>query len=158
MPELPEVETIRRQLAPLDLDEQYQSPEESTGRWLAAQDLPPELLLPFIELEQSSGAQRVAIAVDVRSATSLPLVPAQLKELRNRNVEVRPLFLDATTDTLVRRFSETRRRHPLSSSRAASAPASASAADVRPRTSGIRTSACRCRPGRWLRRPVRRSP
>jgi UPF0042 nucleotide-binding protein len=79
-------------------------------------NLPPELLLAFVELEQKSGAQRVAIAVDVRSATSLPLVPAQLKELRSRNVQVRPLFLDATTDTLVRRFSETRRRHPLSGS------------------------------------------
>jgi UPF0042 nucleotide-binding protein len=77
-------------------------------------NLPPELLLPFVQLEQKSGAQRVAIAVDVRSATSLPLVPAQLKELRTRNVQVRPLFLDATTETLVRRFSETRRRHPLS--------------------------------------------
>ncbi len=39
-------------------------------------NLPPELLLPFVELEQKSDAQRVAIAVDVRSATSLPLVPA----------------------------------------------------------------------------------
>jgi RNase adapter protein RapZ len=50
------------------------------------------------------------------SATSLPLVPAQLRELRQRGVEVRPLFLDSTTETLVRRFSETRRRHPLSGS------------------------------------------
>jgi RNase adapter protein RapZ len=77
-------------------------------------NLPPELLMPFVELEQKSGAQRVAIAVDVRSATALPLVPAQLKELHQRNVRVRRLFLDATTDTLVRRFSETRRKHPLS--------------------------------------------
>ena len=78
-------------------------------------NLPPELLLPFVALEQQSSAERVAIAVDVRSATSLPLVPAQLRELRRENVNVRPLFLDSTTDTLVRRFSETRRRHPLSS-------------------------------------------
>jgi UPF0042 nucleotide-binding protein len=82
-------------------------------------NLPPELLLSFVALERQNNAQRVAIAMDVRSATSLPLVPAQLKELRNQGVMVRPLFLDATTDTLVRRFSETRRRHPLSSSRAA---------------------------------------
>ena len=82
-------------------------------------NLPPELLLSFVALERQNNAQRVAIAMDVRSATSLPLVPAQLKELRNQGVIVRPLFLDATTDTLVRRFSETRRRHPLSSSRAA---------------------------------------
>jgi UPF0042 nucleotide-binding protein len=52
--------------------------------------------------------------MDVRSAQSLPLVPAQLTELRSKNVNIRLLFLDATTDTLVRRFSETRRRHPLS--------------------------------------------
>ena len=82
-------------------------------------NLPPELLLSFVALERQNNAQRVAIAMDVRSATSLPLVPAQLAELRNQGVIVRPLFLDATTDTLVRRFSETRRRHPLSSSRAA---------------------------------------
>jgi UPF0042 nucleotide-binding protein len=80
-------------------------------------NLPPELLLSFVALEKQNNAQRVAIAMDVRSATSLPLVPAQLNELRNQGVVVRPLFLDATTDTLVRRFSETRRRHPLSSNR-----------------------------------------
>jgi UPF0042 nucleotide-binding protein len=78
-------------------------------------NLPPELLLPFVALEQQHAARRVAIAMDVRSATSLPLVPAQLRELRKQGVLVRPLFLDATTETLVRRFSETRRRHPLSS-------------------------------------------
>jgi RNase adapter protein RapZ len=82
-------------------------------------NLPPELLLSFVALEQRNNAQRVAIAMDVRSATSLPLVPAQLTELRSQGVIVRPLFLDATTDTLVRRFSETRRRHPLSRNRAA---------------------------------------
>ena len=80
-------------------------------------NLPPELLLSFVELEERNLAERVAIAMDVRSATSLPLVPAQLRELGNRGVRVRPLFLDATTETLVRRFSETRRRHPLSSNR-----------------------------------------
>jgi RNase adapter protein RapZ len=80
-------------------------------------NLPPELLLSFVALEQQSSATRVAIAVDVRSATALPLVPAQLKALQQQGVTVRPLFLDATTDTLVRRFSETRRRHPLSGNR-----------------------------------------
>ena len=81
-------------------------------------NLPPGLLLQFVALEQQNTAGRVAIAMDVRSATSLPLVPAQLRELGRRGVVVRPLFLDATTDTLVRRFSETRRRHPLSSQQA----------------------------------------
>jgi RNase adapter protein RapZ len=77
-------------------------------------NLPPELLLPFVELEQKHGAHRLAIAIDVRSATSLPLVPQQLDALRALGLIVKPLFLDASTDTLVRRYSETRRKHPLS--------------------------------------------
>jgi UPF0042 nucleotide-binding protein len=77
-------------------------------------NLPPELLLPFVELEQKHQANRLAIAIDVRSATSLPQVPQQLEELRKRGIVVKPLFLDASTDTLVRRYSETRRKHPLS--------------------------------------------
>ena len=77
-------------------------------------NLPPELLLPFVELEKKHQATRLAIAMDVRSATSLPLVPQQLDTLREQGIIVKPLFLDATTDTLVRRYSETRRKHPLS--------------------------------------------
>jgi UPF0042 nucleotide-binding protein len=77
-------------------------------------NLPPELLTPFVALEQQHGAKKVAIAMDVRSATSLPLVPQQLRQLRESGVVVQSLFLDANTETLVRRFSETRRLHPLS--------------------------------------------
>lgn len=77
-------------------------------------NLPPELLLPFVALKRPDHAPKVAIAMDVRSATSLPLVPQQLKELRTQGVTVQSLFLDANTETLVRRFSETRRFHPLS--------------------------------------------
>ena len=77
-------------------------------------NLPPELLASFVALEHAHHGQRVAVAMDVRSATALPLVPQQLKRLRDEGVVVRSLFLDATTGTLVRRFSETRRRHPLS--------------------------------------------
>lgn len=77
-------------------------------------NLPPELLTPFVALEQQHGAQKVAIAMDVRSAVSLPLVPQQLRQLRASGVAVQSLFLDANTETLVRRFSETRRLHPLS--------------------------------------------
>jgi RNase adapter protein RapZ len=76
-------------------------------------NLPPELLRDFVALEKQT-TDRVAIAMDVRSATSLPLVPQQLRELASQGVNIRSLFLDATTETLVRRFSETRRRHPLS--------------------------------------------
>lgn len=77
-------------------------------------NLPPELLQPLVALEQEHHAHKLAIAMDVRSATSLPQVPQQLRALRDAGITVRPLFLDATTDILVRRYSETRRRHPLS--------------------------------------------
>ncbi len=77
-------------------------------------NLPPELLLPFVELEKKYQANRLAIAIDARSATSLPQVPEQLRVLRAEGAVVKSLFLDASTDTLVRRFSETRRKHPLS--------------------------------------------
>lgn len=78
-------------------------------------NLPPELLLPFIDLEQQHGVKQVAIAMDIRSSISLPMVPKLLTALKSRDVSLKSLFLDATTDTLVRRFSETRRKHPLSS-------------------------------------------
>ena len=77
-------------------------------------NLPPELLAPFIALQRQQQATHVAIAMDVRSGVSLPQVPQQLDGLRREGVALRSLFLDATTDALVRRYSETRRRHPLS--------------------------------------------
>jgi len=86
---------------------------EDSG-YFCVDNLPPELLQAFVELEQNRRTSKVAIAIDVRSADALPLVPAQLQTLRRRGVEVKTLFLNATTDTLVRRYSETRRRHPLS--------------------------------------------
>ena len=77
-------------------------------------NLPPELLTAFIALQHEQQATRVAIAMDVRSGVSLPIVPQQLEALRADGVSLRSLFLDATTDALLRRYSETRRRHPLS--------------------------------------------
>ena len=77
-------------------------------------NLPPELLTEFVGLQQQRQSQRVAIAMDVRSADSLPLVPELLKSLRKQGLAVKLLFFDAATETLVHRYSETRRKHPLS--------------------------------------------
>jgi RNase adapter protein RapZ len=79
-------------------------------------NLPPELLSSFISVEQQHGVKRIAIAMDVRRAVSLPDVPHQLMALKSRGISVKTIFLDANTETLVHRFSETRRKHPLSSS------------------------------------------
>lgn len=77
-------------------------------------NLPPELLRDFLRIEQQRSDRRIAIAVDVRSAQSLPHLLPMLEQLKAEGVEVQAIFLDATTGALVRRFSETRRAHPLS--------------------------------------------
>ena len=83
--------------------------------YFCVDNLPPELLRDFIRLEHQRFTHRVAAAVDVRTAGSLPHLIPLIAELRSEGVRVRPIFLDASTDALVRRFSETRRPHPLSS-------------------------------------------
>ncbi len=77
-------------------------------------NLPPELLISFVQLEEQQKETRLAIAIDVRSAASLHLMPEQLTALRDMGMTVKSIFLDATSDTLLRRYSETRRKHPLS--------------------------------------------
>lgn len=77
-------------------------------------NLPPELLEPLVALEDERRARKLAIAMDVRSGESLPQLPLLLHGLRDKGVSLRLVFLDANDHTLVRRFSETRRRHPLS--------------------------------------------
>jgi len=76
-------------------------------------NLPPELLRDFLRLEQERRDRRIAIAVDVRSAASLPHLLPLLALLRGEGVAIQAIFLDASTSALVRRFSETRRAHPL---------------------------------------------
>jgi RNase adapter protein RapZ len=82
--------------------------------YFCVDNLPPELLRDFIRLEQARFTSRVAVAVDVRTAQSLPQLLPLVAQLRDEGQRVRMLFLDASTDALVRRFSETRRPHPLS--------------------------------------------
>ena len=81
--------------------------------YFCVDNLPPELLRDFIKLEHGRYTHRVAAAVDVRTASSLPHLVPLIDELKQEGVRVRPIFLDASTDALVRRFSESRRPHPL---------------------------------------------
>ncbi len=83
--------------------------------YFCVDNLPPELMRDFIRIERShnGGIRRVAVAVDVRSADSLPHLLPLIDELRGEGVAIQSLFLDASTEALVRRFSETRRPHPL---------------------------------------------
>jgi len=79
----------------------------------AADNLPLELLLDFARLvEKSTEIQSAAIVVDVREGQTLDRLPDILKNVRTV-LPTRVLFLDAQDSVLVRRYSETRRPHPL---------------------------------------------
>lgn len=79
-------------------------------------NLPPELLESFVALQNDRPrtSRKIAVAIDVRSAVSLPGLPERLAQLVKSGVRLTSVFLDATDGTLVKRFSETRRTHPLS--------------------------------------------
>ncbi|HEY1091385.1 MAG TPA: RNase adapter RapZ [Burkholderiaceae bacterium] len=83
--------------------------------YFCVDNLPPELLEQFLGLDSQRSKRRIAIAVDVRSAGSLPHLIPLIKQLRANGLAVRSVFLDASTEALLHRFSETRRPHPLRS-------------------------------------------
>jgi UPF0042 nucleotide-binding protein len=76
-------------------------------------NLPARLLVETAAFLRDAGYRHAAIAVDARSGDALETLPDALHALRGLGVDVRLLFLDAKDDTLIRRFSETRRKHPL---------------------------------------------
>lgn len=80
-------------------------------------NLPPALFEPLATIAQGDQTKKLAVAIDVRSAQDLHSMPEHLTNLRQQAVTVDSIFLDASTETLLRRFSETRRNHPLSQPR-----------------------------------------
>src|SRR5262249_33688120 len=76
-------------------------------------NLPVELIPRFAELAmQSSEIRRTALVVDVREGSQLHALPGILKSVR-RMIPTKVVFLEASDAVLLRRFSETRRPHPL---------------------------------------------
>jgi UPF0042 nucleotide-binding protein len=83
--------------------------------YYAVDNLPVDLIPKFGELVgDSASSRRAAIVVDVREGAGLARFPAIYRKIRN-TVNVRLIFLEADDEALIRRFSETRRPHPLSS-------------------------------------------
>jgi UPF0042 nucleotide-binding protein len=80
-------------------------------------NLPVKLVPELVELLRNTGYSRAALAVDARSSGGFADLPQYLDAFRGRGIDLRVLFLEANTNTLVQRFSETRRRHPLSDGR-----------------------------------------
>ena len=80
-------------------------------------NLPPRFLPQLAQYLSDDGYERLAVAIDARSSSSFDDMPEMIRDLALRH-DVRVLFLNASTQSLIQRFSETRRRHPLSGSAA----------------------------------------
>jgi RNase adapter protein RapZ len=77
-------------------------------------NLPPALVVKVAELGRGSeGPQRFGLVIDVRSGEFVDALVAALAELQAMGANTRVLFLDAADDVLVRRYEESRRKHPL---------------------------------------------
>src|ERR1700691_1704996 len=75
-------------------------------------NLPPRLANEIVALCEPSGIARLALALDVRSGGAFGDAQAALAELRERGFVFELLYLEARDDIIIRRYSETRRRHP----------------------------------------------
>jgi UPF0042 nucleotide-binding protein len=82
--------------------------------YFCVDNLPPTLLRQLVNTRIEEGEQSLAVAMDSRSADSLASLPADISILKNEGHDVKVLFLTAKTESLITRFSETRRSHPLS--------------------------------------------
>jgi UPF0042 nucleotide-binding protein len=82
------------------------------GGYYCIDNLPANLLMETVDFLDEAGHDRAAVSIDARSA-ALPALPQHIDELRKRGVDTRVLYLEANSSSLLRRFSETRRRHPL---------------------------------------------
>lgn len=87
---------------------------EDSG-YYAVSNLPLAQLGGLLAHLKAARIERAAIALDVKTGSGLAGLPDALEASRAEGWTVRFLYLDAKTDTLVKRFSETRRRHPFSS-------------------------------------------
>jgi RNase adapter protein RapZ len=84
---------------------------EDSG-YYCVDNLPANLLLDTVDFLADAGHERAAVSIDARSA-ALPALPQHIEQVRARGVDCRVLYLQASPATLLRRFSETRRRHPI---------------------------------------------
>jgi UPF0042 nucleotide-binding protein len=80
-------------------------------------NLPGKLFNALVDELSKSGSRRGALTMDARAGDDLADFPAHVANLRARGIQFKMLYLDAKDDTLIKRFSETRRRHPLSDGR-----------------------------------------
>ena len=80
--------------------------------YFCVDNLPATLIASLIG-QLRGNEEKVAISVDARSAATIAALPAIIETLRGQEIDCRVIFLEANVDSLARRFSETRRPHPL---------------------------------------------
>lgn len=80
-------------------------------------NFPGKLFNSLVDTLAESGHSRIALTMDARSGADLADFALHVESLRARGVSFKMLYIDAKDDTLIRRYSETRRRHPLSDGR-----------------------------------------
>ena len=78
-------------------------------------NLPIIIVEKLLELSGHTAGEvsRIALGVDAREGRFLAEAPRVIKELRDKGAEVEVLFVDCSDEVLIRRYSETRRRHPM---------------------------------------------
>jgi UPF0042 nucleotide-binding protein len=84
--------------------------------WFVIDNLPPALISTVVDLVQKPGSETERVALVVRTEHYLDELSTALDQLRKSSARVRILFLEASDEVLVRRYENTRRRHPMSGS------------------------------------------
>ena len=84
--------------------------------YFCVDNMPPELIPTFVNLilKSKEKRERVAVVADIRLGTSFSALFDVLGDLENMNVKYKILFIDADNEVIMRRYQETRRKHPLS--------------------------------------------
>lgn len=85
---------------------------EDSG-YYCVDNLPVVMLTVLVRMLKEEDVRKVAVAIDARSGHGMDLLPAKMETLKSAGVNLTFLFLFAHEETLLKRYSESRRRHPL---------------------------------------------
>jgi len=135
---------------------------EDSG-YYCVDNLPVVILTVLVGMLKEEQVKKVAVAIDARSGGGIELLPGKLKRLSEDGVQVTFLFLHANEETLLKRYSESRRRHPLAEDERSLAESIRQESELlapiaglghRIDTSGLKASALR----EWVRQFIESQP
>lgn len=81
--------------------------------YFCVDNLPPALITKFAKLCLHSDVNKIAVVSDIRGREFFEALYGQLSDLEEMNIDYEILYLEASNETLIRRYKETRRKHPL---------------------------------------------